>query len=520
MKKLIIFALALALTGGAAYATWCARDFVPAATLLVPYIVVDMNADGTPNTAGYTTLTIVTNVSSAKQLIHVTVFNALSVGVVDFDEVLSGYDVWSINWRDLLTGRFDLFDTGYGSLASASSNPSFTATLFGGAATPAGFWAGTTGTIPAQFGPTTNPGGAGLPALNNPQDVDFAAPPNTNCGFSWGNLSTFSSLIVSGLQSPLKAYATQDTDCVYSTTADDITPNVWLKTLTNNPLFFYATIDVVNACNGFFPDRDGGYWLAGGYATDNNVIIGDDFYLNNTLNYSESTPAVSIEADTDWKSPTHVGFYTKQRYAATNPILAGADQMDDHEPLGNAFAFNYITQSPITTSVVVWKNRHDIDTVHNYVLACRPYIYYAWDENEKGLSRTTTTCPSGLCFGNPEPNVFPLETQMVAVTTSNFSGLPAANGWMLIVFDPAIPYLGSFASWLPATEPNYRAIQAYVFAKYNWAGYSTSIESAQLANTFCWTGQTLATGLNTYIGNSSNPPGGFCYDVVSFGCTD
>jgi hypothetical protein len=517
MKKLIIFALALALTGGAAYATWCARDFVPAATLLVPYIVVDMNADGTPNTAGYTTLTIVTNVSSAKQLIHVTVFNALSVGVVDFDEVLSGYDVWSINWRDLLTGRFDLFDTGYGSLASASANASYTATLFGGALTPTGFWSGTTGTVPAQFGPTTN-ASASLPGLAIPQDVDFNPPPNASCGFSWGNLSTFASLIVSGLQSPLKAYATQDTDCNVSTTADQITPNVWLKTLTNNPLFFYATIDTVNACNGFFPDKDAAYWT-GGYAVANNVLVGDDFYLNNTLNYSESVPAVSIEADTGWKSATHTGFYTKQR-AAT---IATGFLNDDREPLGNAFAFNYITQSPITTEVMVWKNRHDIYTTSSWVYACRPYIYYAWDENEKGSSRTTTSCPSGLCFGNPEPNVFPLETQKVAVTTANFSGLPAANGWMLIIFDPAIPYLGPppatpYTSFLPSTEPNYRAIQAYVFAKYNWAGYSTSIESAQLANTWCWDGQTIPT-LNTYVGHGSPQVGGFCLDVVGFGCT-
>ncbi len=68
---------------------------------------------------------MVTNVSSAKQIIHVTVYNAWSRGVVDFDEVLSGYDVWSINWRDVVTGDFQNFDTG-----SASG----------------GFWSGSTGT--------------------------------------------------------------------------------------------------------------------------------------------------------------------------------------------------------------------------------------------------------------------------------------------------------------------------------------------------------------------------------------
>src|SRR5664280_3155877 len=112
MKKTIMLALAVALLGGAAYANFGARDTVPSATLLVPYIVVDADSHGIPSTIGYTTLTVVTNVSSAKQIIHVSVFNAASQAVIDFDEVLSGYDVWSINWRDLVTGDFENFDTG------------------------------------------------------------------------------------------------------------------------------------------------------------------------------------------------------------------------------------------------------------------------------------------------------------------------------------------------------------------------------------------------------------------------
>ena len=524
MKKLIIFALALALTGGAAYATWCARDFVPAATLLVPYIVVDMNADGTPNVNGYTTLTIVTNVSSTKQLIHVTVFDVFSRGVVDFDEVLSGYDVWSINWRDLLNGRFDLFDTGPGKLASASANPSYTATLFGGALTPCGFWYTSpcstannliVGTLPSQFGPTTNVS-AGVPNLNNPQDVDNPVLANATCGFSWGNLASFGPTIVAGLQDPFRAYVTQDTHCDSpAVITDDMSPNVWLKTLgpatgwaTNNPLFFYATIDVVKACNGLFPDKDPAYWAAPQYPVANNVLIGDDFYLNSTLNYSESTPAISIEADTAWKSVNRTGFYTKQR-ALTGVV--GLDLLDDREPLGNAFAFNYITGGGISTEVAVWKNRLEIEKTtlptQWWVRACRPYIYYAWDENEKGITRTGTSCPSGqLCY-NWEPNVFPFETQKVAVTTTNFDGI-MANGWMLLVFDPAIPYPSAFTP--PLTEPQPRAIQAAVFAKYNWGGYSTSIEAAQLANTWCWPAQTIANlTLDTYFGNGLPALGGF-----------
>jgi hypothetical protein len=454
MKKTIILALALALVGGVAYANFCARDIVPSATLLVPYIIVDTNADGTPNPNGYTTLTVVTNVSSAKQIIHVTVWSADSEPVVDFDEVLSGYDVWSINWRDLVTGHFDIFDTG---------SPS------------TGFWTGTTGTAGSAFGPTSNPLGPTYSGLANPQDTDYATPTSTGCGFPWGDLSAFAGIIQSGLQAPLVAWTDQDTNC---DTVAEITFNGWLSTLTDSPLFFYATIDSVVACNGLFPNQLE-YWtgFTGGtqYNAVNNVLTGYDFYLNFASNYSESLPAVGLESN---GLPNTVGFYSHAKH-----IAGTAADTDDREPLGTAYAFNYFNAGGITTQVGVWKNYHNFDTVHDNVLACLPYIYYAWDENENAKARTITTCPSGLCFGNPEPNVFPFETQKVPVTSTNFTGLMTGNGWMLIVFDPSIPY---------PTSPYVRDyLQAYVFAKYNYGAYSTAVEATTMANYWCFSTQVL-----------------------------
>ena len=455
MKKTIIFALALALVGTAAYANFLARDTVPAATLLVPYIVVDADANGVPNQAGYTTLTVVTNVSSTKQLIHVTVYNAASEGVVDFDEVLTGYDVWTINWRDLVTGDFQFFDTG-----KISS----------------GFWTGTVGKIGDPYGPTTNVSDPNFIPLNPPQDSDFAAPANTNCGFPWGNLESYAGIIVTKLQSPLIGWPKQDTDCDVNTTKDQIASPAFLANLGVSPLFFYATIDSVKACNGFFPDADHQYWddvvadyngyRYAGYNTRNNVLTGYDFYLNSTANYSESIPTVNIEA-TGVFTDTDYFYYTKRASAGAN-ILD-----DDREPLPTAWAFNYFNGNGITTEVAVWKNVHELDFVDGLILACRPYIYYAWNEDEVSKARTTISCPSGLCFGNPEPNVFPFETQKVAVTTANFTGLASGNGWMMLIFDPSIPYF-------PGDLDQDAYMQTYVFAKYNWGGYSTSVEATSL----------------------------------------
>lgn len=462
MKKTIILALALALVGGAAYANFCARDIVPGASLLVPYIVVDADASGNPISSGYTTLTVVTNVSSAKQLIHVTVWNAVSSAVVDFDEVLSGYDVWSINWRDLVTGDFQNFDT------SAAG----------------GFWSGTIGDAPSPFGPTTNT--IVPPALMDPEDTDYTPPAQTNCGMPWGNLSQYKGIIVSKLQAPLTAWPDQDTNC--DTNAEITGWPGWLSGVTASPLFFYATIDTVSACNALFPTSSD-YWDANqgaGYNTRNNVLTGYDFYLNFTNNYSESLPTVNLEA---YGGYTGVGFYTKDRVDSGT-----ASTQDDREPLGTAYAFNYFNSLGVTTDVAVWKNYSEFDNINDNVLACLPYVYYSWDENEQSKSRTTQACPSGLCFGNPEPNVFPFETQKVPVTATNFNGLMSGNGWMLIVFDPSIPNVTEAEPYL----------QAYVFAKYNYGAYSTSVEATTMGNYWCFTPQVLP-GLNTNMGGVVGP---------------
>jgi hypothetical protein len=442
MKKALIIALALVLTGGAAYANFCARDYVPAATLLVPYAVVDMTPAGVPDPTGYTTLLVVTNVSSTMQLIHVTVYNAASEGVVDFNEVLTGYDVWSINFRDLLEGRFDRFDTG--------------AKLYGELGSP--------------YGPTTNSGSFSDPLYGMyVEDTDDGGYTQADGGNPNGDLSGFADTIVNGLADPLMPYPDQ-LDCV----SNDFSSPPWLENLSDAPIFFYVTVDVVNACNGLFPDVDSEYWT-GSYPSQNNVIYGDVIYLNQTANKSESVPAVSIEADLDWGG---WGFYSRYSNAAS--------EQDYHEPLGNAFGFNYFNADGVTTDLMVWKDHEELG---DYIDACRPYIYYAFDEDEHGKARTVKTCPSGLCFANPEPNVIPFETQRVPLNLANWNGLMSGNGWMMLVFDPAIPM-----------ERSTSVRQAWTAVSYYYGTYSTAIEGALLANTNCFGSSDYLPNLNAYEG--------------------
>src|SRR5436305_5246037 len=101
MKRLVLGVFLLCAIGVVvpAGAVICTIDAVPASTLLLPYFEVDLN-----NPNGLTTLFSINNASATAVLAHVTVWSDLSVPVLDFNVYLTGYDVQTINLRDLLAG--------------------------------------------------------------------------------------------------------------------------------------------------------------------------------------------------------------------------------------------------------------------------------------------------------------------------------------------------------------------------------------------------------------------------------
>src|SRR4051794_40149046 len=117
-RKPTILWLALVLLSGLAHrasAVITTIDAVPAATLLVPYFEVDLD-----NADGQTTMFSVNNASATAVLAHVVVWSDLSVPVLDFNLYLTGYDVQTINLRDILVNG-NLPQT-----ASAGQDPSDT----------------------------------------------------------------------------------------------------------------------------------------------------------------------------------------------------------------------------------------------------------------------------------------------------------------------------------------------------------------------------------------------------------
>jgi len=442
MKKFFVIALALALTAGAAYANYCARDIVPAATLLVPYAVVDMNGT-TPDPDGYTTMLSVTNVSSEAQLIHVTVWSALSEPVVDFDEVLSGYDVWTINFRDMLTGHFDIFDTG--------------SSLWG------------THYKVTPFGPATNAGWSY--EMPQAQDVDEGGVIAGNCYFPYDYHPEYGTGIVAGLRADIfPIWEQYYCSGIQNPEYEDNYVDWQLSIDPDDALFFYVTVDAVNLCSTNFPNSPA-YWSTGDIPDDDNVLIGEVYYLNLTEHLSEILPAVPLEYDADavygptfWKLATGEGYDLND-----NPI-------DGLEPLGTAFAFRYYNSGGVSSNVMVWKNYEETYDGY-YAFACGTYAYYAWDENEK--SKTRSGGPSG--FDRPEPNVIPFETQRVPMTSANWNGLMPGNGWMLLVFDPSLYNKGY----------DWGDYEAWVGVQHNFGGYSASVEAATMANYWCFPSQSV-----------------------------
>ena len=69
----------------------------PATTLLFPYFEVDLD-----NVNGTTTVINITNASATAILAHVTIWSDLGVPLLQFDNYLTGYDVVSLNLRDIL----------------------------------------------------------------------------------------------------------------------------------------------------------------------------------------------------------------------------------------------------------------------------------------------------------------------------------------------------------------------------------------------------------------------------------
>ena len=534
MKRFLTFALvgvlALGLTS-TAYATYCANDVVPAATLLFPFVQYDYEA-GLAGDTGATTLFAITNVSNRAQIVHITLWTDYSIAILDFNVVLTGYDVQTINIRDILREGILPYE-----------------------GTGANIWeVANDGDLPADLGPFSSNNqlhgttvsswfiANGLPAPEPTADADALGDPipGLNCDpvlwdaspnhyaavlpIDGGTLANFRNFLEASMMAdtwyadciildpaagPYNATVTQtvlDPGSVVIP-AGDYDPNLptpWWIDGFMHPAWMYITADVVGACNKDLPDGDATHYFGGsgeGVIFDN-VLMGDVMWLDpaeiaGDTNFSEADNAVHLEADgggvlDDNDDPTT--FYSRYHAAAASTGF------DGREPLGTAWALRYMHAPNVgdaaTTSIRAWKGStnqalvqdlsdgsYAVDPAELYANSCTPYTYYSWDEDENIVGVTGGFIPPWSGEDPqplPQPNLFPLETQEVDARQFYLVGDPdLAFGWMLFIW----PRSNTGDNLTENTSDQY---QTWMGVKYKAFGNSSVAFSAlQIANWNC-----------------------------------
>lgn len=265
----------------------------PAATMLIPYFEVDLS-----DPAGQTTLFSVNNASAKSTLARVVLWTNWGVPTLAFDVYLTGYDVQTLNLRDLFAGK--LPQTGPDT--SNSGQLSNDGTLFAGCGNT-----GATGVSPQLGGADV----AWLRAAHTGEPV--ATSPSTQCA---------------GSAAAGPGVATG-----------------------------YITVDAVNRCSAATvgtlvnTPANGTYFATGGtgLASDANVLWGDYTYINSKRNTSDGQTAVAIVADPD---VFHAGDYTFYgRYV-------GFDGRDNRVPLSSLYYARYVDGGTFSggTDLVVWRD--------------------------------------------------------------------------------------------------------------------------------------------------------------------
>jgi hypothetical protein len=462
-KALVCFSLAALLgMGGQAFAEICTVDDVPAATLLLPYFEVNLDD---PN--ALTTLFSINNASAAAAIAHVTVWTDESIPTLDFDVYLTGYDVQTINVRDIFNGNVPrtadrgVDAGGFGTADSISPSP------------PLGT------TQAANVNPFTGPFTPGVPT-----EFDFG-------GSSGPCVAPYTNPVLSAsAQASLrnahtgKASSGFGGQCVGFNYGDNIARG-------------YITVDSVTICNLFFPSS--ATYFSGGIADTRNILWGDYFYVDNAGNFAQGETLVHVEScipgngfvgfvgnggrritGAPW-CPFAPGEYTFYgRYAA----VAGQDQ---REPLSTTFATRFLNGGPFSggTDLIVWRDSKTIPTGLNGPHACGDFVGWfplgqsdavAFDEQENPQNLCTTTCEVSPC-DTAVPTCFPLEAQRISLNGGSPFDDPtplAAFGWMYLNLNTTVAGVA-----YPATNP--AIAQAWVTTVMDAQGrFSVGFDAIQL----------------------------------------
>jgi hypothetical protein len=351
-----------------ASAVICTIDAVPAATLLLPYFEVDLN-----NPNGLTTLFSVNNASATAVLAHVVVYSDLSVPVLDFNIYLTGYDVQTINLRDILVN----------------------------------------GTMPQTASAGQDPGDSISKKGPKSQDINFAGctgqlpPPSLPANFL-----QHLALSLTGKASPLFGGLCSG------------------RALGDNIARGYITVDTVNNCTLRLPS-DIAYFTSD--ITFQNVLWGDYFYVNSGQNFADGDTLVHVEASLTNPATTTAGRYTFYgRYVGWNAIDHReplATTFVGRYVIGGTFSGG--------TSYVVWRDSKTIQQPFTCPATfMRPSwfplgqegVFYLDEEEQMSAAQTFPFSPQPTQQGIIP---FPAEAQRTRINGADFP-VPFSFGWIYL----------------------------------------------------------------------------------------
>jgi hypothetical protein len=263
----------------------------PAATLLVPYFEVDL-----ANPTGRTTLVSVNNAAPRPTLARMVLWTDWGVPTLAFDIYLTGYDVQTLNLRDVFNGNLPL------------TGPSISPT-----------------------GPLSQ-AGPGFPGCSGSAGATRAMGPEIQ-----------SSLRAAHTGQPIPN--SQPAQCAASARP-------------KSPLVIgYITVDVVNRCTApsvmstANTPADPTYFAKGGtgLASDVNVLWGDVYFHDSQLNQAMSQPAITVVADAQFFNPGDYTFYG--RYDSF-------DSRDDRMPLSSMYYVRFFNGGTLSggTDLLVWRD--------------------------------------------------------------------------------------------------------------------------------------------------------------------
>jgi hypothetical protein len=368
----------------------------PGATLLLPYFEVDLD-----NEQGMTTLFSVNNASATAILGHVTVWSDLGVPVFAYNIYLTGYDIQTINVRDMFTGHVP---------RTGSAGQDFNDTV-----SPKGFFS---------------------------QDINFASCSGI-LSTPTNNLSVVPELYTTYLRAALTGQASS------FHAGQCVARNLGTPSIARG----YITVDTVNSCTLQFPS-DVSYPA---FITFQNVLWGDYSYVNPSQDLAYGDALVSVTADMTNPETSVAGEYTF--YGRFNNWTA----QDRRTPLATNFVTRYVGAKdfktvakarrrpflPAATELVVWRDPK-VSSVNSFACGATPAWYplsqeqiRAFDEQEHIETPSFATPP------------FPAATQKVTVANASFP-LTAGSGFLYLNLNTTIPAAGAN----PPEDP--AAAQAWV----------------------------------------------------------